>query len=53
MDKRRIGSVIVTVEGLYDSIFTERVVLTKILTRTVDVAQDVGKYYSHFLVTAQ
>jgi len=53
MDKRRIGSVIVTVEGLHDGIFTERDLLTKILTRKVDLAQDVGNYCSHFLVTAR
>lgn len=53
MDKRRIGSVIVTVEGLHDGIFTERDLLTKILTRNVDLAQEVGNYCSHFMVTAR
>jgi predicted transcriptional regulator len=53
MNKKRIGSVIVTVEGLHDGIFTERDLITKILTRNVDLAQEVGNYCSHFLVTAR
>ena len=53
MDKRRIGSVIVTVEGLHDGIFQERDLLTKILTRNVDLAREVGGYCSHFMVTAR
>jgi predicted transcriptional regulator len=53
MDKRRIGSVIVTVEGLHDGIFTERDLLTKILTRNVDLTQEVGNYCSQFMVTAR
>lgn len=53
MDKKRIGSVIVTVQGLHDGIFTERDLLTKILAQNVDIAQQVGIYCSHFLVTAR
>ncbi len=53
MEKKRIGSVIITVEGLHDGIFTERDLLTKILTKNVDITQEVGNYCSHFLVTAR
>jgi predicted transcriptional regulator len=53
MDKKRIGSIVVTVEGLHDGIFTERDLLTKILTRNVDLAQEIGNYSSQFLVTAR
>jgi predicted transcriptional regulator len=53
MDKNRIGSVIVTVQGLYDGIFTERDLLTKILVSNVDLGQEVTSYTSHFMVTAR
>jgi predicted transcriptional regulator len=53
MDKMRIGSVVVTVEGLYDGIFTERDLLTKILTQNVDITRKVGDYCSSYLVTAR
>ncbi len=53
MNNRRVGSIIVTVEGLHDGIFTERDLLTKILIRNVDLTEQVGKYSSGFLVTAR
>jgi CBS domain-containing protein len=53
MNKRRIGSVIVTVKGLHDGIFTERDLLTKILAEDIALAQEVGNYCSDFLVTAR
>ena len=53
MNKRRIGSVIVTAKGLYDGIFTERDLLTKILAEDIALAQEVGNYCSDFLVTAR
>ena len=54
MDKKRIGSVIVTVDGLHDGIFTERDLLTKVLSQTVDINHEVvGDYCSHFLLTAR
>jgi predicted transcriptional regulator len=53
MDKKRIGSVVVNVEGLHDGIFTERDLLTKILAQHVDLTQVIGNYCSHFLVTAR
>lgn len=53
MNSRRVGSIIVTVNGLHDAIFTERDLLTKILTQKVDLTREVGKYCSHFLLTAR
>ena len=53
MNSRRVGSIIVTVNGLHDGIFTERDLLTKILTQNVDLTEEVGKYCSHFLLTAR
>lgn len=53
MNKRRIGSIIVTVRGLHDGIFTERDLLTKILAEDIALAQEVGNYCSDFLVTAR
>jgi predicted transcriptional regulator len=53
MNTRRVGSIIVTVNGLHDGIFTERDLLTKILTQNVDFTEEVGKYCSHFLLTAR
>jgi predicted transcriptional regulator len=53
MNNRRVGSIIVTVQGLHDGIFTERDLLTKILTQDVDLTEQVGNYCSDFLVTAR
>ena len=53
MNSRRVGSIIVTVNGLHDGIFTERDLLTKILTQNVDLTEEVDKYCSHFLLTAR
>ena len=53
MNNRRVGSIIVTVQGLHDGIFTERDLLTKILTQNVDLTGQVGNYCSDFLVTAR
>ncbi len=54
MDKKRIGSVIVTVDGLHESIFTERDILTKVLKQNINVRSKViGDYCSRFLVTAR
>jgi CBS domain-containing protein len=52
MNNKRIGSIIVTVDGLHDGIFTERDLLTKILSQQVDLMDKVGKYCSNFLLTA-
>lgn len=53
MDNKRIGSVIVTTDGLHDGIFTERDLLTRVLVRNVALDQQVGKYCSPFMVTAR
>lgn len=54
MDKRRIGSVIITVDGLHDSIFTERDLLTKVLQQNINInGEVVGDYGSNFLITAR
>lgn len=53
MNDRRVGSVIVTVDGLHDGIFTERDLLTKILSQNISLTSEVGKYCSNFFLTAR
>jgi predicted transcriptional regulator len=53
MYNRRVGSIIVTVHGLYDGIFTERDLLTKILNQNVGLTNEVGNYCSNFMLTAR
>jgi CBS domain-containing protein len=53
MNKKRIGSVIITTDGSYDGIFTERDLLKKILAPGGSVNQPVGKYYSQYMITAR
>jgi len=52
--KRRIGSVIVTKDEKTYGIFTERDLLTKVLsTRGIELDEKVGDYSSTPLITAQ
>jgi predicted transcriptional regulator len=53
MNNKRVGSVIVTVDGLHDGIFTERDLLTKILNQNVALTSEVGKFCSNFFMTAR
>jgi CBS domain-containing protein len=53
MLKKRIGSVIVSADGGPTSIFTERDLLTKVLSRKVDLHERIGNYSSFPLITAK
>lgn len=53
MNNKRVGSIIVTMHGLHDGIFTERDLLTKILSQNVVLTNEVGNYCSNFLLTAR
>ena len=52
MVNKRIGSVLVTVDGLYDGIFTERDLL-RILRHNVSLTSEVGNYCSPFMIAAR
>lgn len=53
MIKKRIGSVIVSANGVPTSIFTERDLLNKVLSRKVDLYERIGDYSSFPLITAK
>jgi predicted transcriptional regulator len=53
MENKRIGSVVVTVEKMYDGIFTERDLLSKILTQNIGLTEEIGKYCSWFMLSAR
>jgi CBS domain-containing protein len=53
MENKRIGSIIVTVEQMYDGIFTERDLLSKILIqKNAGMTDEIGKYCSWFMLSA-
>lgn len=53
MIKKRIGSVIVSADGGPASIFTERDLLNKVLSRKVDLHERIGNHSSFPLITAK
>jgi signal-transduction protein with cAMP-binding, CBS, and nucleotidyltransferase domain len=53
MYKKRIGSVIISKNGINDAIFTERDLLVKILSSRIDLTKKVGNYASSPLITAK
>lgn len=53
MIKKRIGSVIISADGVSTSIFTERDLLNKVLSRNVDLHEGIGSYSSFPLITAK
>lgn len=52
MYAKKVGSVLVSRDGVYDGIFTERDLLTRVLSKGVDMRDRIEKYCSTPLVTA-
>jgi CBS domain-containing protein len=52
MAKRRIGSVLTSIEGHPIGLLSERDIVTKVLARNIDLEDKVGKYASQPIVTA-
>jgi predicted transcriptional regulator len=52
MENKRIGSIIVTVQGRHDGIFTERDLLSKVLAQNIGLAEEIGRYCSWFMLSA-